>query len=259
MVHSAAGVGLPPGGLVRQPPFRAPHHTARSSRSSAAAPPRCARARSASPTPACCSWTSWRVPASALDGLREPLEEGVIRIARAASHAVLPARFQLVAATNPCPCGGGGPGACECDEVARGRYLRRLSGPLLDRFDLRVPVARPHVDDLLDHGGGEPSAAVRARVLAARRVALDRAGRLNAALHGESLDELAPLTPAARSRLRAEIERGRLTGRGYHRVRRVARTVADLAGDVDGPIDLGPVEVALSLRARLAVTRGRAA
>ncbi len=260
MVHSAAGVGLPPGGLVRQPPFRAPHHT-----SSVVA---LVGGGSHTLRPGEISIAHGGVlfldelgefPPSALDGLREPLEEGVIRIARAASHAVLPARFQLVAATNPCPCGGGGPGACECDEVARGRYLRRLSGPLLDRFDLRVPVARPHVDDLLDHGGGEPSAAVRARVLAARRVALERAGRLNAALHGESLDELAPLTPPARSRLRAEIERGRLTGRGYHRVRRVARTVADLAGDVDGPIDLDPVEVALSLRARLAATRDRAA
>jgi magnesium chelatase family protein len=190
-------------------------------------------------------------PPSVLDGLREPLEEGVIRVARASSHTVLPARFQLVAATNPCPCGGGPPGACECDDVARTRYLRRLSGPLLDRFDLRVPVDRPSVDDLLDPGGGEPSAVVAERVLTARRAALARSGRLNAALHGESLDAHAPVTTAARERLRSEMERGRLTGRGYHRIRRVARTIADLAGAVDEPIGADDVEVALSLRARL--------
>jgi magnesium chelatase family protein len=193
-------------------------------------------------------------PPTVLDGLREPLEDGVIRVARAASHTVMPARFQLVAATNPCPCGGGPPGACECDDVARGRYLRRLSGPLLDRFDLRVPVARPSVDDLLDGRGGEPTAVVAARVAVARRAALDRAGRLNAELHGESLDELAPLTAPARDRLRAEMERERLTGRGYHRIRRVARTIADLAGAGADPIDLEHVEVALSLRVRLRTT-----
>ena len=252
MVHSAAGVGLPPGGLVRLPPFRAPHHT-----SSVVA---LVGGGSHTLRPGEISIATGGVlfldelgefPPSVLDGLREPLEEGVIRVARAASHAVLPARFQLVAATNPCPCGGGGPGTCECGEVARTRYVRRLSGPLLDRFDLRVPVARPRVDDLLDRGGGEPTAVVRARVLAARTAAFERAGRLNAALHGESLDRFAPLTPEARARLRAEMERGRLTGRGYHRIRRVARTIADLAGTIDGPIDLAAVEVALSLRARL--------
>ena len=188
-----------------------------------------------------------------LDGLREPLEEGVIRISRASNHAVLPARFQLVAATNPCPCGGGEPGACECDEVARMRYLRRLTGPLLDRFDLRVAVQRPGVDDLLDPGGGEPSALVAQRVVAARALAVDRAGRLNADLHGELLDQVAPLTPRARDLMRSEIERGRLTGRGYHRIRRVARTIADLAA-TPAPVEIvdeGHVEVALSLRTRL--------
>jgi magnesium chelatase family protein len=255
MVHSAAGVTVPGGGLVQRPPFRAPHHT-----SSVVA---LVGGGSHSLRPGEISLAHAGVlfldelgefPPTVLDGLREPLEEGVIRVARAASHTIMPARFQLVAATNPCPCGGGPPGACECDDVARSRYLRRLSGPLLDRFDLRVPVARPSVDDLLDGRGGEPTAVVAARVAVARRAALDRAGRLNAELHGESLDELAPLTPPARDRLRDEMERERLTGRGYHRIRRVARTIADLAGAGAEPIDREHVEVALSLRVRLRTT-----
>ena len=147
------------------------------------------------------------------------------------------------------------PGSCECDEVARLRYVRRLSGPLLDRFDLRVAVQRPAVDELLDPGGGEPSALVAARVAAARSIAVERSGRLNAELHGELLDRIAPVTPEARALLRSEIERERLTGRGYHRIRRVARTIADLhAGSRRAPpdaLDLEHVSMALSLRTRL--------
>ena len=195
-------------------------------------------------------------PPSVLDALREPLEEGVIRVARASNHAVMPARFLLVAATNPCPCGGGAPGSCECDDVARMRYVRRLSGPLLDRFDLRVAVQRPAVDELLDPGGGEPSSVVAARVAAARRIAMERCGRLNAELHGELLDRWAPVTADARALLRSEIERDRLTGRGYHRIRRVARTIADLHCGRDGTappeaLDVEHVSIALSLRTRL--------
>jgi magnesium chelatase family protein len=126
---------------------------------------------------------------------------------------------------------------------------------LLDRFDLRVAVQRPTVDELLDPGGGEPSAVVARRVADARELAIERAGRLNAELHGELLDEYAPITVAARAVLKVEIERDRLTGRGYHRIRRVARTIADLAGTVTGyapdVVDVEHVEVALSLRTRL--------
>ncbi len=174
MVHSAAGLAMPPSGLISTPPFRAPHHTTSIIGLIGGG--------SATLRPGEISLSHGGVlfvdelgefPPAALDGLREPLEEGVIRIARANARAVLPARFLLVAATNPCPCGGGPPGWCECDEVARLRYLRRLSGPLLDRFDLRVAVQRPSVDELLDPGGGEPSAVVARRVAAAREVALE--------------------------------------------------------------------------------------
>jgi magnesium chelatase family protein len=250
---------MPGGGLITRPPFRAPHHTTSTialvGGGSAALRP---GEISLSHAGVLFLDELGEFASAALEGLREPLEEGVIRVSRAHARAVLPARFQLVAATNPCPCGGGPPGSCECDDLARLRYVRRLSGPLLDRFDLRVAVQRPSVDDMLASAGGEPTAIVAGRVEAARTLALARAGRLNAALHGELLDVHARLTPAALATLRSEMERGRLTGRGYHRVRRVARTIADLratdrAGEPDsaGPIEVHDVEIALSLRSRV--------
>ncbi|MCB0956793.1 MAG: ATP-binding protein, partial [Ilumatobacter sp.] len=188
-----------------------------------------------------------------LDGLRQPLEEGVIRLARARVSATLPANFLLIAATNPCPCGGGPPGQCDCDEGARLRYLRRLSGPLLDRFDLRVGVARPEVDDLLASGGGEPTAVVAQRVADARQRSLERIGMTPAAIPPGRLDELAPLSEPARTRLRDELEQDRLTGRGYHRIRRVARTIADLRG-ADELVEDEHVVMAMQMRVSLRVS-----
>ncbi len=141
--------------------------------------------------------------------------------------------------------------SCQCDDNARARYLRRLSGPLADRFDLRVVVHRPAVDELLGVAVGERSAVVRERVIAARDVALTRSGKLNAALTPDELDEVAPLAADARSVLRNEIERERLTGRGYHRIRRVARTIADLRDPGEVMVTLDHVELALSMRAAL--------
>jgi magnesium chelatase family protein len=261
MVHSAAGVGLPATGILRHPPFRAPHHSSSmvslvGGGSSALRPGEVSLSHGGvlfldelgefAPT--------------VLDSLRQPLEEGVIRVARARVNACLPARFLLVAATNPCPCGGGPPGACECDDGARVRYLRRLSGPLLDRFDLRVGVHRPEVDDLLAAGGGEPSAVVAARVAAARAQALARSGLTNAAIPPSMLEQLAPISDEARLLLRTELERDWLTGRGYHRIRRVARTIADLAGDSPEVVLEHHVAMAMQLRVRLRVSsRGQAA
>src|SRR5262249_9754327 len=155
----------------------------------------------------------------------EPLEEGVVRVTRARATVDYPARFLLVAAMNPCPCGASGaPGACRCEKNGRLRYFRRGSGPLLDPVDLRLEVDRAAVDELLDRAPGEPSAAVRARVRRARERAAARGVDVNARIAAHELDELAPLTVAARAMLRRELEAGRLTGRGLHRVRRVART-----------------------------------
>jgi magnesium chelatase family protein len=259
MIHSAAGAGLPPGGLIRRPPFRAPHHTA-----SAVA---IVGGGSSSLRPGEVSMSHGGVlfldelgefPPSVLDALRQPLETGEIHVARAAVRATLPARFLLVAATNPCPCGGGGPGACSCDEARRQRYLRRLSGPLLDRFDLRIAVQRPSPDALLAAESDEPSAAVAARVAVGRSIALARQGCLNAALAGPALDEHAPLSADAARLLLAELERDRITGRGLHRIRRVARTIADLEPSPPEVVQEHHVMAALAMRTRLG-TAARAA
>ena len=252
MIHSAAGLRLPPGGLVRQPPFRAPHHTTSvvglvGGGSHQLRPGEVSLANNG----VLFMDELGEFGRAALEGLREPLEEGVIRVARAAIRAVMPARFLLVAATNPCPCGGGPPGACECDDGSRARYLRRLSGPVTDRFDLRVVVQRPAVDELLGVEPSESSAVVRQRVIRARDTAIARNGKLNAALTPDELDTLAPLTDSARALLRDEVERDRLTGRGYHRVRRVARTIADLDEAGDAAISVADVELALQLRTSL--------
>jgi len=190
-----------------------------------------------------------------LDALRQPLEDGVVRLARAKSSVTMPAKFLLLAATNPCPCGEGMPGVCVCDDGAKKRYLRRFSGPLLDRFDLRVAVSRPHVDELLADTPAESSAAVALRVLRVREMAMLRSGCLNSDLSPDLLDEFAPLTTSAAALLRYHLERGRLSGRGYHRIRRVARTIADLHGVVDyasdpscDHIDEAHVATALALR-----------
>lgn len=258
MVHSAAGVRLPGGGLVAHPPFRAPHHS--STLVSLVG------GGSSSMRPGEISLASRGVlfldelgefAPAALDALRQPLEDGVVRVARARTSATLPAHFLLVAATNPCPCGGGAPGDCQCDEGARFRYLRRLSGPLLDRFDLRVAVTKPDVDELMGAGEGESTAIVAVRVRAARQRSLQRIGILPSAIPGARLDELAPMSPPARELLRRQLEANLLTGRGFHRVRRVARTLADLDGEHELVSD-AHVATALALRVRLRVDgRGR--
>jgi magnesium chelatase family protein len=248
MIHSAAGLPLP-GGLVSRPPLRAPHHTA-----SLVA---MVGGGTASMRPGEVSLANGGVlfldelgefQPAVLDGLRQPLEEGVVRVTRARASVQFPARFQLVAAMNPCPCGAGGqPGACRCGEATRFRYLRRVSGPLLDRFDLRLEVARPGVDDLLGLPAGESSAAVAARVRAVREISAARGYQLSSDIPGPLLDEVAPLTSAARAVLRRELESDRLSGRGLHRVRRVARTLADLH-ECHGAIDEEWVITALNLR-----------
>jgi magnesium chelatase family protein len=254
MIHSAAGLPLPPDGLVVRPPFRSPHHT---SSIAAVIGGGAQIVRPGEASLAHCGVLFMdemgQFAAGVLDALREALEEGRVMVGRVQQLRVpMPARFQLVGATNPCPCGGSGaPGECACDERARARYIGKLSGPLLDRFDLRVGVSRPDVDELLDGPPGESTAEVAARVAVARQRALDRQGQLNAGLDDAELAEFAALTDAAAALLRAEIERGRLTARGYHRIRRVARTITDLAGGAERAVDDDAIALALGMRSEI--------
>lgn len=166
-----------------------------------------------------------------LEVLREPLESGRIAISRAARQVEFPARFQLVAAMNPCPCGyAGDPSArCRCTPDAIARYRSRLSGPLLDRIDLKLDVPRlPHTD-LREANGGEASALVRQRVVAARARQLARAGRPNAWLANRDLERDCVLQSRDQALLDRAVDRLGLSARAYHRILRVARTIADLA------------------------------
>jgi magnesium chelatase family protein len=173
---------------------------------------------------------------AALETLRQPLEEGTIAIARAAGSFVYPARFALVASMNPCPCGFRGTrGAdCRCDDATVARYVAKLSGPLLDRIDLRVEVARVPFDEIVSRAPGEPSAAIRARVERARAVQHARYARsrlrTNAAVAARDLRTACALGPDATDLLRVASARGRLSARAFDRIARVARTIADLAG-----------------------------
>jgi magnesium chelatase family protein len=171
---------------------------------------------------------------AALEALREPLETGAITIARAARRATFPARFLLVAAMNPCPCGWLGAAAatghwCRCSPEAVARYQGRLSGPLLDRIDLQVEVLAARAEEMLAGPAGEPSAVVAQRVAAARARQLKRQGAPNGWLEAGQIDAAARLDPAASALLKTAAARLSWSGRRLHRVIKVARTIADLA------------------------------
>ncbi len=211
------------------PPFRRPHHTA--------TVPALVGGGSGLPSPGEVTLAHrgvlfldelGEVPVRSLDALRQPLEDGAVTISRRGHSVRFPSDFQLIAATNPCPCGFEKDNlvGCGCTETAKLRYRSRFSGPFLDRFDLRVRVKRLPVGDL-SAPPGENSGAVRARVNAAREIQAGRGG-LNRTLDRSQLDNQ-PYTAAATARLIAAVDEIRLTARGWDRVRRVARTVADLA------------------------------
>lgn len=236
-IHSSAGAPLPEGGLLVRPPFRAPHHQA--------SIVSLVGGGNFSLRPGEVSLATHGVlfldelgefPVAALESLRQPLEEGVIRVNRAGGTLTFPAAFLLAAAMNPCPCGEGVfEGACQCSVVIRARYRRRISAPFLDRFDLVVPITRPTADDLLSGVQGEPSSVVAARVLQARARAASR-GTEDAVLSSEASEALAD-----------KLRQGALTARGLNKVRRVAQTIADLEGvDI---VTRNHISEALSLRA----------
>ena len=174
-------------------------------------------------------------PRAALEALREPLETGQITISRAARQAQFPARFQLVAAMNPCPCGWlGAPAAlgraCRCSPEAIDRYQGRLSGPLLDRIDLQVEVLATPAAEMMALPEGEDSATVARRVSEARRLQWQRQRRTNAQLEARDLDTHCALDEPAARLLRSAAQQFGWSGRRLHRCLKVARTIADLAG-----------------------------
>jgi len=230
-IQSIVGAAFDPAGWgVR--PFRAPHHTA-----SAVA----LVGGGSHPRPGEISLAHRGVlfldelpefDRRVLEVLREPLESGRVIISRAARQAEFPARFQLVGAMNPCPCGWAGTDdeACRCSPERIQSYRGKVSGPLLDRIDLHVQVPRPESRDLHRGPPGEASGVVRERVCAARSRQLERQGCANAALDGDGLGRHAELGRREAQLLEKAAERLRLSARAFHRVRRMARTVADLAG-----------------------------
>ena len=231
-IHSVAGLLSGGTGLVTDRPFRAPHHTI----SDVALV-----GGGQSPRPGEISLAHEGVlfldemaefSRHVLEVLRQPLEEGAVRIARAMRTVAFPARFMLIGAMNPCPCGylGDQVRACRCSPIQIARYASRLSGPLRDRMDLTVGVTALPARELIHSGGGEPSEAIRVRVVAARERQMARDGRLNARLQGRTLRSRTVFDAAARRMFDAALTRLALTARGHDRVLRVARTIADLNG-----------------------------
>jgi magnesium chelatase family protein len=231
-IHSVAGLVGSGHGLVTERPFRAPHHTI----SDVALV-----GGGQNPRPGEISLAHHGVlfldemaefSRSVLEVLRQPLEEGCVRIARALRTVSFPARFMLIGAMNPCPCGFHGDESrpCRCTPMQIGRYASRLSGPLRDRMDLSVAVAALPARELSAAAAGESSATIRQRVEAARTRQMSRDGKLNARLEGRLLRARTPLERDARRMFDTALTRLALTARGYDRVLRVARTIADLDG-----------------------------
>lgn len=221
-------------GNWRKPPFRSPHHTA-------SAP--ALVGGGSNPRPGEISLAHNGVlfldelpefDRKVLEVLREPLERGSITISRAARQADFPARFQLIAAMNPCPCGylGDASGRCHCTAEQVQRYRARISGPLLDRIDMHIEVPRiPH--EVLRNGipgGEESSATIRNRVIQARELALTRGGHPNAALTPQQIKRFCGLSDRCQQILEQAVSKFGLSHRAYHRILKVARSIADLAG-----------------------------
>ncbi|MFG2582573.1 YifB family Mg chelatase-like AAA ATPase [Streptomyces malaysiensis] len=259
-VHSVAGV-LPPGQpLVQTPPYCAPHHSATMAA--------LVGGGNGLPRPGAVSLAHRGVlfldeapefSGKALDALRQPLESGHVVVARSAGMMRMPARFLLMLAANPCPCGRHGllGDVCECSPATVRRYQSRLSGPLLDRVDLRVRVEAVSRTELTGgHAGAESSESVAARVQEARERSaarlLDTPWRLNSEVPGHELRTRWQPVPGALREAERDMERGLLTARGLDRVLRVAWTVADLAGH-DRP--MAP-DIAQALQLRTGISRG---
>ncbi|MFO0691347.1 MAG: ATP-binding protein [Myxococcota bacterium] len=247
-ILDAAGVLPPEQPIPDQAPFRAPHHTASAAGLLGGGSPVRPGEASLAHHGVLFLDELPEFDRRCLESLREVLEQGVVRIARANVACELPALFQLVAAANPCPCGDyGSPGRdCRCDDAALARYRRRLSGPLVDRIDLVVAVGEVPWSVLRGAAEGPTSEAVRARVIPARARQRARGVARNAEIPDARLDELVRAEPEALELLGRAVERMHLSARVARRLLRVARTVADLAGEAT----TGPSAVAEALMLR---------
>lgn len=233
-IHSVAGL-VDPGQLPSADrPFRAPHHTvSHAGLVGGGSPPRPGEVSLAHRGVLFLDELP-EFSRSTLETLRQPLEDGVLTLARASGHFAYPARFVLIGAMNPCPCGhhGDGTGRCVCDLPAVARYRGRVSGPVLDRIDLHVAVAALPFDALRGPPTGPGSEEVRRRVIAARRLQSARldgsAARCNAEMGPSDLRRHAPVRPEVARLLQRALDRMDLSARGYHRILKVARTIADL-------------------------------
>jgi len=239
MIHSLAGV-LEEGGISRQRPFRGPHHTA----SMAAM---VGGGRGAQPGEISLAHNGVlfmdefpEFPRTVLETLRQPIETGDVVVSRANAHVRYPARFMLLAAANPCKCGfmGDAERACGRAPQCGEDYLGRISGPLLDRFDLRIEVPAVAVADLSSPPTGETSDVVAARVRAARDIQAARYAELegistNVAIEGDVLEQACTMRPEAAEMLLAAVDKFRLSARAFHRIQRVGRTIADLKGEAE--------------------------
>lgn len=241
-IHSVCGLLSRNGGLLRQRPYRAPHHTISDiglmGGGSNISPGEISLAHNGVLFLDELPEFSRRT----LETLRQPLESGVITISRASGSMDFPCDFMLVAAMNPCPCGylGDPRHSCRCNHAAIERYRRKISGPLLDRFDMIIEVPPVDPASLLTRPDGESSASILSRVLAARERQLNRYKELgiscNARLSGKMLRRFCPLTDSQQNMLLQAVEQFGLSARAFDRILRVARTIADLAGR-DTPSD----------------------
>jgi len=235
-IRSAAGLPLPAGGWSVERPFRAPHHTITQ---------QALIGGGRYPAPGEASLAHHGVlfldelpefARATLEVLRQPLEDGVVTIGRVAGVTTYPTRFTLIVAMNPCPCGlrGQREGECRCDDSSVARYLSRLSGPLLDRIDLRIPLARLSSEELASKGVSESSCRIRERVEAARERQRQRAGQrgdvLNATASPTMLRSESSIKPDALQLLQRIGESSRISARAFDRLLRVARTIGDIAG-----------------------------
>ncbi|PCJ97767.1 MAG: AAA family ATPase [Zetaproteobacteria bacterium] len=260
MVHSLAGM-LPDGGLIRRRPFRNPHH-------SASQPALIGGGQKVRPGEISLAHHGVlfldelpEFSRATLESLRQPLETGDALVARANAHVRYPARFQLIAAMNPCRCGYLGDSDMECTKAPRCGvdYQSKISGPLMDRIDIHVDVPPVQIADLQSVATGDSSEVVAARVLAAREVQRERYERLgmqgaalvNANAQGDILDSVTKMSEETRDILTKAVERAKLSARGYYRILKVARTISDLNGGAE-MLSTADIAEALSYR-RMAV------